>query len=378
MIRGFRYPLHPTKDQEATLLGWVEKCRWVYNAALEQRIAAYRRQGRSVSRFDQQHDLAELRGAYPEFSSAPSAVLRSALHRIERAYQAFFRRVKASEKPGFPRFRGANRYDSFSTNAPCRIEGNRVHLPKMEPVRFHRYRDPKGVLKDVSVKRDATGRWWLTLHCDLGEAPLKIAPVKFVGIDVGLESLAVTSDGEVVQNPRHYRKAEEQLAARQRKLETKRRGSKRRERQRRLVAKAHLKVRNQRLDAARKVAKSLYERYDAVAAEKLNIVGLLRSRLSKSIHDAGWGILQHVLACKAESAGKHYVEVDPRYTSQLCSACGRIEKKELGERRHCCPCGFSASRDHNAALNILMRGRQILLGLPAPGGGAGFQAARAA
>lgn len=376
MIRSYRYPLRPTKEQETILGDWIERCRWLYNAALEQRRDAFRRQGKAPSRFAQCHDLVELRAAYPEFAGAPSGVLRSALHRLDDAYQAFFRRVKAGEKAGFPRFRGANRYDSFSTQCPCRVEGNRVHLPKMDPVRFHRYRDPKGVLKDVSVKRDATGKWWLLLQCDLGEAPPKIEPVKVVGIDVGLQSLAVTLEAEGIPNPRHYRRSEVQLAARQRKLESKCCGSRRRERQQKLVAKAHQRIKNQRLDTARKIAKSLYERYDAVIAEKLNIAGLLRGRLGKSIQDAGWGVLQRCLSSKAESAGRHYVEVDPRYTSQICSACGRVEKKELAERQHVCPCGFSTTRDHNAALNILARGRAIL-GLSPPCRGGALQAAQA-
>ena len=193
---------------------------------------------------------------------------------------------------------------------------------------------------------------------------------------MGLESLAVTSEGEVVQNPRHSRRAAEQLAMRQRGLERKQRGSRGRERHRKLVAKAHLHVRNQRLDTARKIAIDLYRRYDAVVVEKLSIVGLARGRLAKSIHDAGWGILLHALSCKAESAGKHYVEVDPRYTSQTCSACGRVEKKELSQREHRCPCGFVTTRDHNAALNIEMRG-YMALGLRPPDRGVGNHTAQA-
>lgn len=158
MVRSYRYPLRLTIQQEATFQSWLEQCRQLYNAALQQRIEAYRRQSRSLSLFDQQKELTALRAGFPEFKEVPAVVLRSALHRLNGAYQTFFRRIKAGERAGYPRFRGDGRYDSFRFQRAFPVEGDQICLPKLGPVRFHRYRDPKGVLKDVTVRRDAAGR----------------------------------------------------------------------------------------------------------------------------------------------------------------------------------------------------------------------------
>ncbi len=174
---------------------------------------------------------------------------------------------------------------------------------------------------------------------------------------MGLEAFATLSNGERVENPRFFRASEELLARRQQSLARKRRGSISRQAAKRLVARTHERVRNQRLDFARKLACVLFERFDLVAHEDLTISHMVRGNLGKSIHDAAWGQFLRALSCKAESAGKWCVPVDPRGTSQRCSSCGAVVKKALDERQHCCPsCGFVTHRDHNAALNIIALG----------------------
>jgi putative transposase len=180
-----------------------------------------------------------------------------------------------------------------------------------------------------------------------------------VGVDVGLEAFATLSTGERVENPRYGREAQEVLARRQRSLAKKKRGSSSRKEAKRLVARAYERIRNQRLDHARKLACTIFSRFDLVAHEDLQIARMVRGNMAKSIHDAAWGQFLRALQSKAEGAGKWCVPVDPRGTSQACAACGAVAKKELSERVHRCDCGFVAHRDHNAALNVLARGSRV-------------------
>jgi putative transposase len=359
VIRSFRYPLNPTKAQERVLSGWLVACCSLYNAALEQRREAWRKQRVSISYIDQQGELTQLRQSEPYWSAMPAWVERSALRRLDRAFKSFFHRVKAGQAPGFPRFRSRDRYDSFDlgSNLPS-IVGNRVCLPKLGPVKFHKYREMRGELRHVSVSRSSRG-WSISFVCDIGDAPAKSPVRNAIGIDVGLEAFATLSNGERVDNPRLFRAGADILARRQQSLARKRRGSSSRKAAKRLVARAYEHIRNQRQDFARKLACALFSRFDLVAHEDLTIARMVHGTLAKSIYDAAWGQFIQCLALKAENAGKHCIAVDPRGTSQACSACGTVVTKTLEEREHRCSCGFVAHRDHNAALNIIARGLRV-------------------
>ena len=333
---------------------WLGFCQQLYNAALQERRDAWRLQRKAITRYDQHAQLTEIRASDPDAEAVPALVARSALDRLDEAFRAFFRRVKDGSKPGYPRFRSHDRYDSFSVGR-ARVDDH-VHVPKLGPVRFNRYRPWEGSIRDVKIKR-AAGRWWVFLQCDVGEAPAKVAVRSAVGVDVGLKSFAVLSDGTEVENPRFFRSSEKLLADRQRRLSTKRRGSTYRRRSKLLVQKAHERVRNQRLDFARKLSSFLCDRYDLIAVEDLEIRRMIGDgSFSKSISDAAWGTFFRALACKAERAGKHLVKIDPRGTSQRCSSCHKTVPKRLGDRRHECGCGLSIDRDLNAALNVLHLG----------------------
>ena len=363
MVRAFCYPLKPNKAQERVLLQWLSACQQIYNAALEEKRDAYRKQGVNVSRYTQQKELTEVRAQDPLFEAIPVDVLRSPLFRLDRAYTAFFRRVKVGQKPGFPRFRARDRYDSFSFFKPS-IRGDRVLIPKLGHVKMSLYRPLRGTPKEVHVRRTASG-WSISIVCDLGPAqPVVVDVEKIVGIDVGLKSLAVLSTGDAIENPRFFREGEALLARRQRALSTKKRGSQSRQRAKRLVGRAYAHVHNQRLDHARKTAKDLFDRFDVVAHEDLNIKGLIEKKdgpnLSKSINDASWRLLTQCLKSKAEEAGKMAVSVDPRGTTQRCSRCGVVVPKTLSDRIHSCSkCGLCLDRDHNAALNIRALGLSV-------------------
>jgi putative transposase len=329
----------------------------LYNASLEQRITWWKQGRKSLSKYDQHKQLTELRNFDPAWQAVPVVVLRSAIDRLDRAYSSFFRRVKRGEVPGFPRFRSSRRYQSFSIGVAS-IENKRVKIPKLGHVKLKFYRPLEGETKSVTIKLDASNNWWITFVCDVGDAPAK-QPIKtFVGIDLGLTTLATLSTGEEISNPRFFREAQDVLARRQQELARKDKGSKSREQARILVAKINQKIQNQRLDYARKVVADLYARFDLVVFEKLSVHGLAQGSLSKSVNDAAWTILTKCLTLKAENAGKWAESVDPRGTTQECSGCEEIVPKQLGDRWHECPrCGLSINRDHNAAINVLKRAR---------------------
>lgn len=356
MTRTYRYPLTPNLQQRSVLIRWLGVCCDLYNAALQERNGAWTKAKKSISRYDQQCQLTEVRAADVDVAAVPVVVARSPLRRIELSFQAFFKRCKAGQKPGHPRFRSKSRYNSLGLGR-VRVEGNHVIVPKLGPVKFHRYRSLGGTIRSATISRTAR-RWWVSFSCDVGHAPEKIAVRSTVGVDLGLTSFAVLSTGEEVENPRYFRHGQAVLARRQQLLSRFSRGhrSRTKDRARNLVGRAHEHVANQRRDFACKLASTLFARFDLVAHEDLAIRGMVHGTLAKSIHDAGWGLFIGALQAKAEKAGKLAVPVDPRGTSQKCSSCGATVQKELSERTHRCACGLVLGRDHNAAINIHSRG----------------------
>ena len=380
MIRSYRYPLHPTKAQEAILLHWLRMCCSLYNGALEERKSSWVKLKKGVSYLNQQRSLTIIRAQDPDFEAIPAAILRAPLKRLDRAYKAFFRRVKSGETPGFPRFKSSKRYDSFSlmgqfSEATPKAKGRsaQVRIPKLGLVKFNQYRPLKGKVRDILVKREAD-RWFVIFQCDLGAAPeVVVDPTKSVGIDLGLTHFGTLDDGTTISNPRFFKAGQDLLARRQCALQRKRKGSRSRQRAKTLVQRAHAHVKNQRLDHARKLAKSLFETNDIVCYEDLSIQemisgpsrdGKYKLNLAKSIVDASWSITIHCLKCKAEEAGKLAVGVDPRGTTQRCSGCGTVVPKGLRDRVHDCPvCGLIMDRDQNAGCNIKALGLSAVSGL---------------
>ncbi len=362
MIRTFKFVMRPTADQRRTFDNWRILCCGLYNAALEQRRDAWRMRRQSIGYVYQCRDLTDLRNADEAggYDGVPVKVARSALRRLDRAFQAFFRRVKSGDTPGFPRFRARDRYNSFGLEnvliKPGEGNSGYVRVPRLGWVRFKLHREIVGTAKNVEVRRDARGRWFICISCDIGDAPEKRTVRRATGVDLGLKEFAVLSDGETIHNPRHFRRGHDGLRRAQQILARKTRGSNSRRRARMAVARRHERIRNRRLDFHRKLAADLCGRFDLIAHEDLNIKGLARGMLAKSVTDVAWGSFLQRLACKAESAGVHLVAVDPRNTTQACSRCGVLVPKGLGDRVHSCGCGCVLDRDHNAALNVLARG----------------------
>jgi putative transposase len=357
--KAFKYRLYPTQAQTEELDRILWRCRDLYNAALYQRREAYRVCEIGVTYCMQQNELPALKKEHPPFREVGSQVLQDVLRRVSLAFDAFFRRVKAGEKPGYPRFRGRDRYDSVTyTQAGWKLDDGKLNLTGIGAIKVRWSRDIQGAIKTVTIRRDAD-QWYVCFSCvvDVERPAPPNRPA--TAIDVGLEYFATLADGSHIDNPRYLREADDILTRRQRRLQTKKRGSKNRGRAKMLVAKAHRRIRNKRQNFHHQETRKLVDRHGALAIEGLRIKNMVRNHcLAKSISDAGWNQFLTILVTKAEEAGLRVVVVNPAGTSQVCSGCGRSVPKTLSDRWHTCPyedCGLSLQRDHNTARALLNR-----------------------
>lgn len=362
--RTYRYRLLGGGETFERASQWLGLCRRLYNAGLEQRIVAYKHNGVPLSCYDQMKELPELKVAFPEYSDVGSQVLQEVLERLDRAYKGFFRRVKNGDKAGFPRFKGRGRYDSF-TLKQCgwKLDGKYLTIRNIGTFKLRLSRPIEGVIKTITICRDTTEKWYACFSCD--KVPEKRLPESdsAVGIDVGIKSFCVDSDGGKESNPEYLKKSLGLLRRRQRKLCRRAKGSNRRQKARLLVAKAHEKIRNQRRDFLHKLANHYVKDYGVICVEDLNIKGMARNRhLSRSINDAGWGLFIGLVEYKAEEAGRKLIRI-PRFepTSKTCSECGAVnEDLTLSDRQWVCKaCGAVHDRDFNAAKNILRVGQTL-------------------
>ena len=290
-----------------------------------------------------------------------SQVLQDVLKRLDKAFQNFFRRVKAGEKLGYPRFKGRDRYDSFTfPQTGYKIEDGQIVLSKIGAIKLkqHRAIPEEAIIKTCAIKRDVD-HWYVTFVVELQDAIREKKEIKSaVGIDVGLSEIATLSTGEKIPNPRWLRTSEKKLAKEQRKLSKKQKGSANRRKQKIEVAKVHRTIRNQRKDFHHKLSRELVNQYDLIVFEDLKIKNMMKNHyLAKSISDAGWDELVNFTSYKAEWAGRFAEQVNPNGTTIECYMCGEAVPKTLSTRVHRCPkCGDVRDRDWNAALNIRRRG----------------------
>ncbi len=363
MCKTFRYRLYPTQRQANLLNAQLEECRWVYNHFLEGRKTACEQTGKSPGLYDQQRELPGLKETRSSLINVHSQVLQNVAVRIDLAFQTFFRRVKAGEKPGYPRFRGHGRYDSMTfPQAPsgCELRDGFLRLSKVGAVKIVLHRQLQGTPKTCTIKRSPTGKWYACFSCEVAvPKPLKRSK-EAVGIDVGLHSFATLSTGESITNPRFFRHDEKALAKAQRRLSREAKGTPERVRRRKVVGRIHERIAFRRLDFAHQQARKVVNRFGLITVEDLKVNRLVHNRcLAKSIADAAWSLFFTLLFGKAAEAGRTAVKVNPAYTSQMCSACGHRKKVALAERTFRCPCcTLEIDRDHNASLNILALGLQ--------------------
>ncbi|XOB40389.1 MAG: RNA-guided endonuclease InsQ/TnpB family protein [Candidatus Nealsonbacteria bacterium] len=361
--KTYRYRLYPTKNQQALLEKHLSLCRWLYNHFLEQRKHAYERNKTKISCYDQIKEIPKFKKEKPELKKIHSQVLQDAVRRLDKAFQNFFRRVKENkqgrkQKPGYPRFKGYWRYDSFIyPQSGFELKNNnKLNLSKIGLVRIKLHREIKGNIKTLTIRRTRTNKWYACFSVENNkELPNKKKIKKAIGIDVGLTSFLTTNQGEKINNPRYLTKSEQKLSKLQKQHSRKKLKGNNRSKSRLKVARLHERITNQRQDFLHKLSNKLVNNFQLIAFEKLNIKGMIKNKyLSRSILDASWAKFLQQLTYKAEEAGVWAVGVNPKRTSQICSGCNAPVKKTLAKRIHKCPnCGLTIDRDINAARNIL-------------------------
>jgi putative transposase len=359
VLRAFKYRLWTNPNQERELATMLETHRRLYNSCLDERKTRYEAEKVTVRYAEESARFKAERATNPFYARLNFSSAQATIRRLDRAFADFFRRLKAGQRAGYPRFKGRDRFDSVGFPAHgdgIRLNGDRLRVQHVGTIRVKLHRAVEGEIKTLTLKREA-GKWYLVVSCDLGDVRVEPSTNPPVGIDVGLEKFLTTSDGVAEPNPRYLKGALPALCRKQRSLARKEKGGKNRRKARTAVAKAHARVANLRREHHHQTALKLVRRYGLIAAERLNVQGMLRSgRFARAISDVAWGNFLLTVRCKAEDAGVAFVGVDARGTSQECSGCGQVVEKSLSQRWHCCDCGCSLDRDENAARNILARG----------------------
>jgi putative transposase len=363
--RTYKYRLYPTKAQQSALQKSLDACRWVYNQALAVRKDAWEQEQKAVSRYDTIKMLPIWKQEHGFLKNAYSQCLQETCTRVDLAFKAFFRRAKKGQKPGYPRFRGKERYDSFTypQSGYVLLDKKRLRLSTIGELKIKLHRPMGGKIKNLTIRRDGVGNWYACFSCRVDKKRLpQIDTV--VGVDVGLTSFATYSNGEKIDNPRFFRREENKLAKEQRRLSKADKGTPERAKRRKVVAHIHRRIANKRRDFAHKLSRQLVNNFGVIAFEKLDIQDMTDGNwrsMNKSISDVAWKQFVQFVAYKAEDAGRNFVQVDSHNTTKMCSCCGRLVEKDLSVRIHKCPfCGLVLDRDENAAINILRLGIQSL------------------
>ena len=383
MRTSYQYKIKPTKEQVEKIARTLEMLRCQYNYLLAQRFDWHEQNRCPLDRcplicqipelkeqpnyYSQKASLTQLKVDRPWYREIHSQVLQEVPKKVEITFERWLKGDSNGKKSGRPRFKGVGQYKTFTYPQFKRhhFANNKIALSKIGDVKVIVHRPiPVGFdIKTVSVTKKADG-YYVTLSLD----DQTVATIKpdfnsdnIVGIDVGLIDFYVASDGSRINAPKHLRKAERKLKSAQRRVARRKKGSNRRKKAIKKLAIQHKKVADTRKDFHFKTARTLLDKYDVIAVEKLNIKGLVKTKLAKSINDAGWGQFIIILSNKAENAGLKVITVNPNGTSQECSNCGHKVKKRLSQRMHNCPvCHTSLCRDLNAAINIKARGTHAL------------------
>ena len=363
MKKTFKYRLNGNKATFAKADDWLHKCRWLYNTALSLRESAYKQNRGHISCYDQINQLPEMKDVAPEYKNISSQTLQDVLERLDKAYKAFFRRVKkGGEKPGYPRFKGRDRYDTFVLkNTGWRLEGRNLIIKNLGKFKLRLSRPIDGDIKTIAIHRE-NNKWYTCFSCD--NVPEKRLPKsdKTIGLDVGIKSYLTDSEGNKVDNPKFLKNKLAELRVKQRKLDRAQKWSNRRKETKFSLSRCYEKVRNQRNDFLHKLANSYIKNNGIIYVENLQINNMVKNHcLARDISDCSWGKFFNLLSYKAEEAGRELIKVNPRNTSKKCSACGAINHNlKLCDRMWVCMvCGAVHDRDHNGAKNIKADGQSV-------------------
>ena len=363
--RAYRFRISPNKEQAVLLKKTFGCCRFLYNHMLADKIEAYRKTGKM---------LRTTPAGYKKENSFLKEVDSLALANVQLQLEAAYRRFFDEGANRFPKFKAKHHsrksYTTNVVNRNIRLEKGKLRLPKVGEVKIRQHRlIPEGwTLKAVTVSMEPTGKFYASLLYEYPDHENQVAgrsaeEAKILGIDYAMRGMAVFSDGSRAENPGFFRKAEKKLAREQRRLSRCKKGGSNYVRQKRRVALAHEKVRNQRKDWLHKLSRKVAERYDAVAVEDLNLRAMSGSlHFGKSVMDNGFGMFRSMMEYKLADRGKRLVKIGKFYpSSKRCSVCGRVKTElRLDERIYHCGCGNQMDRDVNAAVNIREEGRRIL------------------
>jgi len=363
MMISYKYPILPNKITQWKLAENLDACRWLYNRLLQDLNEA-KEKGIKLKTYDTQNMIPSMKLENPKLNRVYSKVLQMVNYTLWSNFKGLAASKMNGRKIGHVRFKGYGWYNTMNYNqSGFKIDQDHgiLHLSKIGDMRIKIYRKIKGCIKAVIIKREGE-RWFAIVQADQEPQPLPETG-EAIGLDVGLTSLVVDSEGNGIENPRCAEQSEDKLAGLQRKLARAVKGSKNYGVIKGKIANLHNRINCQRDDFLHKLSRMYVNSFDIICVEDLDVKGLKEkghnNGMHRSIHDASWSKFIFMLSYKAQSAGRKLIKVDPRNTTQRCSACGSIVKKDLSVRVHECPyCGFSCDRDYNASRNILFAGME--------------------
>lgn len=373
MIKGFKYRIYPTKEQEVLISKTFGCCRFVYNQLLAKKIESYKTENKSLSKIDcVNYCNRELKKEYKWLKDVDSTSLTNSIFSLDNAYKNFFRRLKqGTEKLGFPKFKSkkSNKFSyktSFNNNnIKADFESNKIQLPKLKWIKCKLHRKFEGKIIFATVSKNPSGKYFVSFNVEVSNhIPLEPNNNK-IGIDLGIKDIVITSNGEIFNNNKIIFKYENKLSKLQRRMDRKQNGSKNRDKQRIKIARLYEKITNIRKHNLHLISSKLIKENQFIFSEDLNVKGMLKNHnLAKSISDVSWHELISQLEYKSQWYGRIYMKID-RFspTSQTCSVCGykNSDVKNLNIRSWDCPiCNAHHDRDINASINILNEGIKLI------------------